>query len=419
MKKLTKLTKKQLDSLPHIAKEWINLITSGTTDDAAARVAVKRIYERGKLPPPKVTIILDDPIQCLWGRFFAAIYLRIVEGKMPQVRAQVYDQVGAQIRDQVDNQVAQIDEQIDDTVDDQIGYQIDYQVDYQIRDQIGDQIRDKINVQIRDQILVQIGEKIDVQVGHKIDDRLLAQVRDQIRDRKNLWQYPSFSIWWSAWRKWREVVFDFLGEEYLGDGWMQLDRARVSWSWFYPNIAILCRMPVLYRNASGALHREDGAAIVYPSGLSYYFYNGVRVNEKIIMRPEELTIEDVKNERNEEVRRVIIERMGERFAQASQLEIISTDKFGKLVKCQYGNISVVYAYVRCPSTDREYFLRVPETLEQSLNMLRVNKGITWEEWDEQQERTIWPPSGKMETCRQAVAWTFGVEAKDFTPIYET
>ena len=354
MKKLTKLTKKQVESLPRIAKDWIELITSGTTDDDAAKLAVNRIYERGKLTPPKYTIILDDPIQCLWGRFYAAIWIGVMEGKikLPLSKNKVYAQVDAQV-----------------------GAQIDAQIDAQIYAQVGDQ--------------------------------------------KDLWQGYTFSIWWSAWRKYREVLMEFLGQEYLGDGWMMLDRARVSWSWLYPNIAILCRMPKLIRNERGQLHCDNGAAIVYPSGLSYWFYNGVRVNEKIIMTPEKLDLSDIENEKNEEVRRIIIERMGERFVELADLKVLQEDKFGKLVECSFKDNRVVYANVSCPSTGRMYYLRVPATLEDSLNMLRVSKGVTWEEWNEEEERKIWPKSEKMETCQQACAWTFGVSAEDYYPIFET
>ena len=466
MKKLTKLTKKQVESLPRIAKDWIELITSGTTDDDAAKLAVNRIYERGKLTPPKYTIILDDPIQCLWGRFYAAIWIGVMEGKIKlplsknkvyaqvdaqvgaqidaqvgaqvyaqvgdQVDAQVYDQIDAQVYAQVDAQVgaqvyaqvgaqvgAQIDAQVGDQIRAQVYAQVYAQVDAQVGAQIDAQIDAQIYAQVGDQVDAQVYDQIDAQVGDQIDAQIDAQIYAQVGDQKDLWQGYTFSIWWSAWRKYREVLMEFLGQEYLGDGWMMLDRARVSWSWLYPNIAILCRMPKLIRNERGQLHCDNGAAIVYPSGLSYWFYNGVRVNEKIIMTPEKLDLSDIENEKNEEVRRIIIERMGERFVELADLKVLQEDKFGKLVECSFKDNRVVYANVSCPSTGRMYYLRVPATLEDSLNMLRVSKGVTWEEWNEEEERKIWPKSEKMETCQQACAWTFGVSAEDYYPIFET
>ena len=434
MKKLTKLTKKQVESLPRIAKDWIELITSGTTDDDAAKLAVNRIYERGKLTPPKYTIILDDPIQCLWGRFYAAIWIGVMEGKIKlplsknkvyaqirdQVDAQVGDQIRAQVYAQVDAQVyAQVYAQVDAQVGAQIRAQVYAQVDAQVGAQIDAQIYAQIYAQVGDQVDAQVYDQIDAQVGDQIDAQIDAQIYAQVGDQKDLWQGYTFSIWWSAWRKYREVLMEFLGQEYLGDGWMMLDRARVSWSWLYPNIAILCRMPKLIRNERGQLHCDNGAAIVYPSGLSYWFYNGVRVNEKIIMTPEKLDLSDIENEKNEEVRRIIIERMGERFVELADLKVLQEDKFGKLVECSFKDNRVVYANVSCPSTGRMYYLRVPATLEDSLNMLRVSKGVTWEEWNEEEERKIWPKSEKMETCQQACAWTFGVSAEDYYPIFET
>ena len=121
----------------------------------------------------------------------------------------------------------------------------------------------------------------------------------------------------------------------------------------------------------------------------------------------------------EGVKRITVMFHGVSTNGASSVEVLQEDKFGKLVECSFKDNRVVYANVSCPSTGRMYYLRVPATLEDSLNMLRVSKGVTWEEWNEEEERKIWPKSEKMETCQQACAWTFGVSAEDYYPIFET
>lgn len=350
MKKLTKLTKEQLASLPVIAQDWIKTITTGETDEEGCKKAIHQIYKRGKLTPPKYIFFFDDPIQCLWGRFYAAIYIAIAEGKLKLSDLKKFKIKGAQVYAQVD-----------------------------------------------------------------------AQVDAQVRAHKNLMQWPSFSIWWSSWRKYREVLIQFLGEEFLGDGWIALDRARASWTWCYPNIAIICRMPKIWRDESSNLHRDDGPALLYPSGLGWYFHHGVRVNKKIILHPETITKEEILNEKNEEVKRAMIERIGEEsFVKMMKFEVISEDKFGSLIQTKLGDEIYMSAHVLCPSTGREYYLPVPSTFEEAINSIdKRNPPVGWEEWTEADEKKIWPQDGKMKTCRQGLAWTFGFKESDYAPLIET
>lgn len=200
---------------------------------------------------------------------------------------------------------------------------------------------------------------------------------------------------------------------------MQAKEAGLGYMLEVDDCLYLAPTPLIKINSRNQYHSTSQPAIKWKDGKEFWFYNGVAVNEKIILRPEELTLKNIKDEPNEEVKRVMIERMGERFTELAQPKILQEDKFGKLVEIQFENLIMLYANVVCPSTGREYYLRVPRTLEDSLNMLRVSKGVTWEEWDEENEKAIWSNSGVMETCQQAVAWTFGVKAEDFVPIYET
>jgi hypothetical protein len=89
----------------------------------------------------------------------------------------------------------------------------------------------------------------------------------------------------------------------------------VSGYWESQGEAILIRRPrVLGRDAQGFLHSEQGKCLEYHDGWGFYAWHGVRVSEQVILRPETLTREDFLNEHNVEMRRVIQERMGERFA---------------------------------------------------------------------------------------------------------
>ena len=231
MKKLTKLTKTQSSGLDKAASDWIKLVTSGETDDEAAKKAINQIYENGGLVKPKIIIFMDSPIKCLKARFYAAYWLDQLTKGNDQVRTQVLPQVHDQVRDQVSTQV----------------------------------------------------------------------------NAQQLWQYNTFSIWWSAWWIWRKVCLDLVGQKSKADAIIDMWKARVSWVWMYPEITIACRMPKIYRDNKGRLHSTTQGAVVYPDGYSFYFLHGIPFSEtefKDFTSGKTQAI-DIMNEKNQDKKRVL------------------------------------------------------------------------------------------------------------------
>lgn len=123
------------------------------------------------------------------------------------------------------------------------------------------------------------------------------------------------------------------------------------------------------------------------------FWNGVRINERIAFSPETITAEETMHEQNIELRRVLMERMGyERFMANVDAELIDRDfdpgGERKLLKAAVpGDEDFVCLAVICPSTGRQYLIRVPPT---------------------------------MTNCQQAAAWIAGFDiAEAYAPLVET
>jgi hypothetical protein len=122
-------------------------------------------------------------------------------------------------------------------------------------------------------------------------------------------------------------------------------------------------------------------------------WRGVPIDARIAFRPETLTHEEVLAERNAERRRVMLERYGlDRFMADAEAETLDEDRDtgGKrrLLRLKLeGDEDLVCVTVVCPSTERQFVLRVPPT---------------------------------MRTCRQAIAWTAGFDDPDmYNPMLET
>jgi hypothetical protein len=122
-------------------------------------------------------------------------------------------------------------------------------------------------------------------------------------------------------------------------------------------------------------------------------WRGVRIDERIAFRPDEIQVPEILAQRNAEVRRVMLERMGwVRFVREGNPEVLDrdTDLGGErrllavtLDRSEY----LVFVSLKCPSTGRQYVLRVPP---------------------------------RTRTCRQAAAWIAGFEdPDDYEPVVET
>ncbi len=145
----------------------------------------------------------------------------------------------------------------------------------------------------------------------------------------------------------------------------------------------------------GSLDVANTGLKALPEGQNGYrlLWRGVEVDARIAFRPEQLQVKEVFAQRNSEVRRVMLERIGwERFLQEAKpkvrdrdydpggerrlLHVAFTDHEDLLVLC-----------VKCPSTERQYFLRVPPHVT---------------------------------TCHQAAAWIAGFsEPSEYEPVLET
>jgi hypothetical protein len=149
---------------------------------------------------------------------------------------------------------------------------------------------------------------------------------------------------------------------------------------------------------SHRLHSAEGPAIAWSDGWGVWAWHGIRVPQHVIEAPETLTTIEILAEENAEVRRVMIERFGAarllREGNADKLDA-DEDQFGRprqLLRLPVPGdedivmLTMVNSTPEPDGTYKDYYLRVPPT---------------------------------MHTCRQAMAWTWGMGAKEYAPVIET
>jgi len=173
--------------------------------------------------------------------------------------------------------------------------------------------------------------------------------------------------------------------------------------------------------ATVRLHNASGPAVFWPKGLEFFYIHGVPVDRHVVMEPQKIKLSEITSQRNIEVRRVIIEKYGQgRYLLECGAKPVHTDDFGTLYRAEVDNdeplvmVKVVNATPEgCPECgglgktgEPEYGTEKP---------CRVCRGGKQKHFRDFFLRV--PPS--MRTAKEAVAWTFRIDEKDYKPQAQT
>ncbi len=160
----------------------------------------------------------------------------------------------------------------------------------------------------------------------------------------------------------------------------------------FEHTVFLSERPTIWTfDASDRLHGQVGPAIKFKDGYGHYFWRGLSVESKII--EDEPTVEQIEKEDNVEIRRVLIERFGvQQYLLASRATAIQSDERGTLYRKELVRdeplqmVHVINKTAEPDGTFKDYFLRVPPTVQ---------------------------------TAREAIAWSFQMDAEDYNPTQES
>lgn len=174
------------------------------------------------------------------------------------------------------------------------------------------------------------------------------------------------------------------------------------------------RRPIVHkRDARGRLHCENGPALVYEGQYEsewHYAIHGVDLSGPyyyIVTNPKQITVDSIRSERNQEVRRIMVERFGaDRFIKEGLGQLRSKDAYGTL-----------YEIPRIMEEGgRNAFWMVTE-FDIEMTIVEVVNGTpepdgTWKKY-----YLMTPPN--MRTAHEAVAWTYGLTAEQYKLVKRT
>lgn len=138
---------------------------------------------------------------------------------------------------------------------------------------------------------------------------------------------------------------------------------------------ILGAKPKISLNAEENMHCETGKAVEWADGSGLWFIDGHILRERgeqIVMHPETLTADDIRNLRNEEERRVAIDRLGwGKFLASTGADVVDrranwVDNTIEVLinppksrKDSWAPEEPLRMVLACRSTGRKYFIAVP------------------------------------------------------------
>jgi len=203
--------------------------------------------------------------------------------------------------------------------------------------------------------------------------------------------WGSLDAYWIAFYEFPHL---YIKKIYTDAQWERLLRYDViarNAFWWYPfeEACFVCDRPSQINvDERFRLHSFSNPAIEFTDGWKLYYIHGVQVRDYVVENPNLITPAKISKQANVEVRRIMLDLYGwDRYLVATKTKPIHQDEFGTLYHRHINeDEDLVMVRVKDATTDREYFLRVPPTIQ---------------------------------TAKEAVAWTFEQDAKDYQPTIET
>ena len=186
----------------------------------------------------------------------------------------------------------------------------------------------------------------------------------------------------------------------------------------HPEFCIVCDFPEHIKvDERNRPHCVDGPSHLWRGGMEAYYIHGVRVDKRIVMQPETITVDEIEAERNLEVQRVMMDLYGlGKYLADTGARVIDEDidNLGQprtlYIKDRKGKNPLVFVQVVNSTAEpdgsfKKYFLRVnhecrPLFLNESTGEYRRG-------------------APQKMTCHNAVASTFGKYGHEYSPEVET
>jgi hypothetical protein len=279
MKKIEKLTYEQEKELKTTLEKWLEIGRSTKRIDRIKSAnAIKALYKvNGKQEP--FIWFCDSPYQCLF-----IIHL-------------LKSNLGNNLWINLENN---------------LWINLENNLRSNLRNNLGSNLRDNLENNLENNLWNNLWSNL----GNNLRDKIWNNLRDNhLVDAKINFENYFGGSQWCGWK----VFYDFcnkIGVQYSKKDkeilslWME-EASECYWWFPFERIVFLSDRPTtLNLNKYGQLHHNTEPAMVFADGYSLYYMNGVNVPSWIIENPEEITEEKIKEEDDENIKQIMLNRIG-------------------------------------------------------------------------------------------------------------
>jgi hypothetical protein len=385
-------------------------LATAPADRPRAEAALAAVYRRvGRDPVPVVWVaspltaslllagLQGSPETALGGRLWASLWDSLGDSLRASLSASLSASLGASLS-------ASLGDALAASLEAALGDRLGASLSASLGDALAASLEAALGDRLGASLWSSLGDALAASLAARLEDSLLPTTdgRAAVRPASTQW-WGQMDLYWIAYYRYAQEV---LGVRYAPEAQAGLDLLEEighACSWWYPRegLVIACDRPAVIqmeehpaRPGTYRLHATDGPAVRWRDGWTLYAWHGVRVPAALIETPSQITRADLLAERNAEVRRAMMERLGhDRFAALLDLVPVHEESWGgqtyTLLRTREPDAvardCLQFVRVTCPSTGRVYHLCVPPTIR---------------------------------TAREAVAWTFGRAGDTYAPAVE-
>ncbi len=387
MEKIYRLTPEQERQMVAFREEWRQIgLGTGAANIAALRPILADFYAA-----------IGEPAPYIW-RCESPLMFHLVYWVLKQWGANLKENLGANLGANLgDHLVTSLGANLWENLGNGLGANLGANLGNSLGNHLCKQLKGNLGANLGNSL----GASLEANLWENLGGHLWDNLKDKLKPNTRIKYTPTY-FWGSLDSYW--IAYYLFPHLFLREMHTQAQMKRLmQWAeiarnsfWWYPyrGICFVCDRPEEYHfDEQWRLHNSTGPAVRFSDGWALYAVHGVMLPSDVIERPEGITVQRIENERNIEVRRVMIECYGlPRYLQDSGAELVHSDGYGDLYRKEQANdeplvmVRVVNSTPEPNGEYRDYFLRVPPTIQ---------------------------------TAEAAVAWSFGLEAGEYHPSVET
>jgi hypothetical protein len=244
------------------------------------------------------------------------------------VRSAVGSAVGSAVDSAVDSAVGSavgsaVDSAVDSAVGSAVGSAVDSAVRSAVRSAVGSAVGSAVDSAVRSAVGSAVGSAVDSAVGSAVYSAVgsavgsavdSADAKYRISDAlRNAMNEAGRAFFWAQWAAGYSAWADYFNEVLsisIDRNFLDLTES-CGFFWTLDDVCFASERPTkINLDERGRLHSGIEQSIGYSSGWGLWHWHGVQVRREVIERPETITVRDIKDEGNAEVRRVMIDRYG-------------------------------------------------------------------------------------------------------------